>query len=182
MRSSGKKDGDDWTLVIAPNRSRALAAVVMAWVGCAFAAWLVSNALPEGIPEWAAWALVAPFALLVTWSGLRTWLYGAGAITLFQEGFSVSDGKHERLRRTWEQVEEFFVAKAFKSPVYQGKEAPHIRFTDGSVDWLPQNGGYDAAAIVAIMEGARRLAGTGWPTHPEKVEALVGWSKLPKQR
>lgn len=181
MRSGGKRSGDDWTLVIAPNRGRALAAVVVAWVGCALAAWLVTNALPEGVPEWAAWALVAPFALLITWTGLRTWLYGTGTITLSRQGFSVSDGQHERIGRTWDQVGEFFVGNAFKSPVYQGKEAPHVRFTDGSVDWLPQNGGYDAAAIVAIMEGARRLAIAGWPTLPEKVEALAGWSELPKQ-
>lgn len=165
----------DWRFVIAPNRGGALGAVVGVWVFCGIAAWLFSHAAPE----WGAWALVVPlpFALLITWFGLRTWLYGAGTITLFRQGFSISDGQHERLRRTWDQVGEFFVGKAFRSPIYQGRESPHVRFVDGAVDWLPQNAGYDAAGIVAIMEGARRLAAAGWPHLPETAEALGAWSR-----
>ena len=100
-----------------------------------------------------------------------------GTNTLLPEGFSVGDGRHERLRRRWDEVGEFFVARAFRSPVYQGKEAPHVRFLDGSVDWLPQNGGYSATAIVDIMEGGRRLSAAGWPILPNKVEALSNWAE-----
>ena len=172
-------DEADWNLSIAPNRGAALAAIAVAWGGCASLAWLLSNAFPPEIPGWAIWVLLAPFPILITWSGLKVYLSGAGTIALSRDGFHISDGRHPRLQRRWEEVEEFTVATAFKSPVYKGKEAPHVRFLDGSVDWLPQNGGYDARAVVGIMVGARRLAEAGWPVQPKTVDILVEWAKSP---
>lgn len=176
-RSSKTISDGDWSLVIAPNRASALVVVALAWVFCFFAAWLGSFALPPESPNWVAWVPVAPFGLVVTWYGLKTSFLGAGRITLRPEGFTVSDGRYMRVQRRWDEIDAFFLDTAFTSPIYAGKEAPHFRhLNDGTVDWLPQNGGYPAADLVAIMEGARRLAAIGWPISPKRLSELTAWA------
>lgn len=175
-RSSETISDGDWSLVIAPNRASALVVVALAWLFCLFAAWLGTFALPPESSNWVAWVPIAPFGLVITWYGLKTSFLGAGRITLTAEGFTVSDGRTNRVQRRWNEIEIFFLDTAFTSPVFAGKEAPHFRLNDGTVDWLPQNGGHSAADVVAVMEGARRLASLGWPIRPKRLSELTAWA------
>lgn len=163
----------NWSLVITPNRVAALLALTLAWLFCALVAWMLYFTFAPDTPGWIAWAPVAPFALVITYYGLKTLLVRSGTITLTEEGFTVSDVKHDRVRRRWDEIEMFFLDTTFSSPVYDGKEAPHFRLkADSSVGWLPQNGGHTAAELVLIMEAARRLAAAGWPVRPGRVSEL----------
>ena len=172
-----ERHGSDWQLVLAPSRGSMPVVMVAVWGFCALVAWLFGFALPADTPGWYAWAPVVPFALLVTFFAGRSWLLAAGTITIRSDGFVVSDGATDRVRRRWDEVEAFFLDSTFQSPIYAGKSAPHFRLkADGSVDWLPQNGGHSAEQLVAIMEGARRLASAGWPIQPTTPRDLVAWS------
>lgn len=171
------RQSTQWNLVVEPNRMGALIAIGGAWGIGALIAWMVSIDSPADTPGWLGWIVGAPFALVITYYGLRTWRGGSGNIALTPQGFAITRPEGNVLEYDWDAVEAFFIDKAFPSPTHEGIDAPHFRLIkDGTVEWLPQNNGFAAADIVAIMEGARRLALAGWPITPRRLSELSAWS------
>lgn len=161
-----------WAIELRPRSGSALLAVVLGWAFCAFVWWMiVASGAP--IPAWWPALMLGPFAALLAWYGLGTALFASGTIRADRDGFSVSSPTGKRVAHSWEEIDEFYVATAYGSPIYGGREVTHFRLkTDRSEGWLPLTGGLPPHRLAAAMEELRNLAVQQWPRLPAGFDEL----------
>lgn len=127
----------------------------MAWLFCAGVAAL------NDASGWVAWGPVAPFALIITWHGLKTAFLGAGTLIIDREGFSITRRSEAAQVFPWRDVESFHVARFGESAIFEGRLVPRFRIRGETEDRdLPQPGGYTAKRLVSMMMSYRDLAET----------------------
>ena len=159
-----------WSITVKTNRTGSLFAILLIWLFLAiFTAVIV---FATGEPPYYMLAGI-PFALIITYYGLKSAFAGSGTLTIDSEGFTVQRGMRARSRFVWSDVEKFEVGSLGRSPVYEGHPVPHFILRDGQREGLPGNIGFQAQELVAAMERMRKLALHGWTRKPHSLRDML---------